>query len=73
MNRTDCANECCNNNIFDLTNQYSFCNSQYSTYDSSTNSTISLATILIIIFFSIPAGICILIAICTCINSRRYT
>jgi hypothetical protein len=70
LSPADCASECCNSNLYDNTNQYPLC---YTQDNSSTASNLSLATVLIIIFFSIPAGLCLLIAICTCISNHRRT
>lgn len=68
----ECINECCNTNYYTNTIIFPLCNNPY-TPNSSSSSTLSLATILIIIFFSIPAGICLLIAICTCISNHHRT
>ena len=72
LDSTVCSSVCCNAEIFQNTSKYDKCASQQnSTLDDNSQGSLSLATILIIVFFSIPAGICIFIAIVTCVTSYR--
>lgn len=70
---SDCPNTCCNSTQFDNPSQYSLCAPQGTNSNIDNSNQLSLPTILIIIFFSVPAGICLLIAICSCVNGRRHT
>lgn len=72
LDSTACSSVCCNTGIFQNTSKYDKCISQdNNSLDSNPQGSLSLATILIIVFFSIPAGICIFIAIVTCISNHR--
>lgn len=67
-----CSSVCCNTEIFQNTSKYDKCVSQdNNSLNNNTQGSLSLATILIIVFFSIPAGICIFIAIVTCVSNHR--
>ena len=72
LNSATCASVCCNAEIFQNTSKYDRCVIQNnSSIDTNSQGSLSLATILIIVFFSIPAGICIFIAIVTCVSNHR--
>lgn len=72
LNSGACTSVCCNAEIFQNTSKYDKCLIQdNSSMDNNSQGSLSLATILIIVFFSIPAGICIFIAIVTCVSNHR--
>lgn len=67
-----CVSVCCNAEVFQNTTKYDKCVlPNNSSIDNNSQGSLSLATILIIVFFSIPAGICIFIAIVTCVSNHR--
>lgn len=73
LNANDCLSKCCNIGYNNLIGATSLCGSSYNNSLDNSNSSgnSSLATILIIVFFSIPAVICLLILIATCLKRRR--